>query len=460
MESSDTIAAISTPLGVGGIGIIRISGSESKKIGRRIFQPAKKGFKDFKPYVLHHGWIKNKKGELIDEVLISFMPGPGSYTGEDVVEINCHGGPAVVQLVLEVVLEEGARLAKPGEFTLRAFLNGRIDLSRAEAISEMVSAHSSLFVKLSSSKLSGRLKEKIEELKNKLKEIKADLCFFTDFPEESEEFEEENERINILQKVEEIEKEINSIIENFSLYKVFREGATVVLVGPVNAGKSSLFNEIVGKKRAIVTEIPGTTRDYIEEMITLDGVTVKIIDTAGIRKTEDRIELEGVKQGKELIKDADVILVVLDINDEVSEEILGLLKSIPKDKSLIVLNKIDLKLNPKIFKLINELGFEFVKISVKEKRGIEDLLQKLKDKILKDVPEPKEGEIVPNLRQTQILKKALKEIREFKEKSDKMPIDVISIHLDKASEILSEITGEIYTEDILDTVFSKFCIGK
>ncbi len=460
MESSDTIAAISTPLGVGGIGIIRISGSKSKKIGKKIFKSAKKGFKDFKPYVLHHGWIKNNKGELIDEVLISFMPAPGSYTGEDVVEINCHGGPAVVQLILEVVLKEGARLAKPGEFTLRAFLNGRIDLSKAEAISEMVSANSSLFVKLSSSKLSGKLKEKIEALRNKLKEVKADLCFLADFPEESEESEEEKEEIDILRKIEEVEREINSIIENFSLYKVFREGATVVLIGPVNAGKSSLFNEIVGKKRAIVAEIPGTTRDYIEEMITLDGVTVKIIDTAGIRKTEDRIELEGVRQGKELIKEADVICVVLDVSDEPSEEILTLLKSIPKYKSLIVLNKIDLNSNPKVYELIKDLNLEFVETSVKEKKGIENLLVRLKDKILKDVPEPKEGEIVPNLRQTQALKKALEELKEFKKRSREIPLDILSIHLDKACESLSEITGEIYTEDVLDRVFSKFCIGK
>ncbi len=457
--SSDTIAAISTPLGVGGIGIIRISGEKSREIGEKIFKSARKNFKGFKPYVLHHGWIIGDKGEIIDEVLISYMPAPGSYTGEDVVEINCHGGPAVIQSVLEIVIKKGARLAKPGEFTLRAFLNGRIDLSQAEAICEMVSAVSYGYVKLASSKLTGKLEEKIKHLKHTLEEAKAEFCFLTDFPEEAEEDEAEQEQ-NFKNTIDEVIKNIKELIENFSLYKVFREGAKVVLVGPVNAGKSSLFNVIIGRKRAIVTDIPGTTRDYIEEVINLDGVAVKLIDTAGIRKTEDKIELEGVKQGRQLMESADLVCVVCDRSEGIPEDLEFLIRSIDRQKSILVLNKSDLPPSSFVYDKIKELKMDFVEVSAKTGKGIDDLILKIKQKILKDIPEPKEDKIVPNLRQTQALKNALKELEEMKKAMYNTPIDLLTVHIDKACEYLSEITGEIYTEDVLDRVFSKFCIGK
>ncbi len=459
MDSSDTIAAISTPLGIGGIGIIRISGSRSRSIGESIFKSARDKFKGFRPYVLHHGWIIDKDGDLVDEVLISFMPAPGSYTGEDVVEINCHGGPAVVQSVLELIIDKGVRLARPGEFTFRAFLNGRIDLTQAEAISEMVSALSPGAVKLCSAKLKGALEEKVKKLKFRLEDIKATLFFLTDFPEEHIDYPDEEKKIE--NSIREVRREIDHLINNFSLYKIFRDGAVVVLAGPVNVGKSSLFNAIVGRQRAIVTDIPGTTRDYIEELVCVDGVALKIIDTAGIRKSEDKIELEGVKQGRKLIETSDLVCVVCDVSKPISKDLYMLFDILEKEKSLLVINKIDLPHDTSSLMEFKRLGLDYVMVSAKTKDGLDELISKIKQKILKDIPEPKEDRIVPNLRQTQSLKMASKELKEMQQGiQTNLPLDLLSLHLDEACRFLSEITGEIYTEDILDLVFSKFCIGK
>ncbi|MBS3780264.1 MAG: tRNA uridine-5-carboxymethylaminomethyl(34) synthesis GTPase MnmE, partial [Desulfovermiculus sp.] len=292
MRTRDTIAAIATPLGRGGIGIVRLSGSDSRRVGESLFRSARRGFCGFASHVLHHGWIVDSEGNKVDEVLLSLMPAPASYTGEDVVEINCHGGPAVVQTVLELVLNQGARLAGPGEFTLRAFVNGRMDLSQAEAVAEMVDSDSQIGMSMAGVKLEGRLKEVIMDLRSRLQDLLALMMTGMDFPEETEaeEDEEDRHREALASGLQKTKEAVGQLLEAAKRYRCYREGALVVLSGRVNAGKSSLLNALLGRNRAIVTSIPGTTRDYLEEGLNLSGLPVSLVDTVGLRQTLDEVE--------------------------------------------------------------------------------------------------------------------------------------------------------------------------
>ncbi len=455
----DTICAISTPLGQGGIGIIRISGKKALDIGKSLFCPAK-NIKEIKPYRLYHGYIKSDKNKVLDEVLISYMPGPGSYTGEDVFEINCHGGPVVVKCVLEEVVKKGARVAKPGEFTLRAYLNNKIDLSKAEAIAEIISCKGEKALSLAANKLHGALKEKIDTLKQRLEIIMAEVVALMDFDEEVEDID-----ISSIEKgIHYILKEISHLIENYNRYSVVMEGAKVVLCGEVNAGKSSLLNAILGKERAIVTDYPGTTRDFIEEIINVKGIPVKIIDTAGIRKTKDEIEIIGVNKGIELIKEADIVIIVFDISKPLSEEIKEIISIKTKDNIIAAANKIDVPEEKHKIENINffvKKQIDVIKISAKTGKNIDQLVSTIGEKIVGGSLEPPEDQIVPNLRQTQNLKKAKKELEEvIKWLNENLDLGIIYTHLEETTRYLKEITGEITTEDVLDKVFSSFCIGK
>lgn len=455
--NNDTICAISTPLGQGGIGIIRISGKNAYKIGTSLFKSSKNK-RYIKPYTLHHGYIVSSQGIILDEVLVSYMPAPKSYTGEDIFEINCHGGPVVVQTILKEVVLQGARLAEPGEFTLRAFLNGKIDLTKAEAILEIIDAKSEKSLEFATTKLSGQLKEKIEVIKEKLIDIMSQVVAEIDFDEDIE-----IDLYSINNSVVKIIDEINSLIKNHEQYSVIMQGAVVVLCGEVNAGKSSLLNAILGRERAIVTDIPGTTRDFIEDIINLNGVSIKLIDTAGIRNTQDQIEIIGVKRGLELIQQADLVLLVFDCTKKLSDDVIQICSLVPNHKILAVANKIDLGFptsyeDTKNFFINNKI--DVIGVSAKTGENLDELLKKIPQKILGKKPEPTGTELVPNLRQTQGLKGAKRELEAFVHQIHSVEIDLLYSHLEMATKYLKEITGEITTEDILNNVFANFCIGK
>ncbi|HMB31635.1 MAG TPA: tRNA uridine-5-carboxymethylaminomethyl(34) synthesis GTPase MnmE, partial [Desulfohalobiaceae bacterium] len=406
-----TIAAIATPLGQGGVGIVRLSGPQALDIVRRLFRSARRDFKGPKPYILHHGWICDLHGAVLDETLVSYMPKPGSYTGEDVIEINCHGGPAVVQQVLLEVLNAGAQTANPGEFTLRAFLNGRLDLSQAESVAEMVSAKSQVGIQIAGTKLQGGLGQVVSYCKDRLTNVRAQLCLFNDFPEEEED---SGSRQRLGSEVQEVKTSIEELLANFRRYNCWREGALVVLAGKVNVGKSSLFNHILGRKRAIVTSYPGTTRDFLEETINLNGLPVRLVDIAGLRQTFDLVEQEGLDQGQELIQRADLVCLVFDLSQGEDQEAINLALSIEKEKLLAVANKTDLpwdKDNP--FDWFVENHIQCLSVSAKTGEGIKELLHILRSRITGYSQEPDQGAIVPNLRQSKSLEATLTELTEM-----------------------------------------------
>ncbi|MCF8104377.1 MAG: tRNA uridine-5-carboxymethylaminomethyl(34) synthesis GTPase MnmE [Desulfohalobiaceae bacterium] len=454
----ETIAAVSTPLGSGGIGIIRISGPESRSIGLELFVPAKTGFSGFKAYVLHHGAIKDKAGGLLDDVLVSYMPGPGSYTGEDVLEINCHGGPAVVQTVLERVLELGARAAERGEFTLRAFLNDRLDLSQAESVAELIAAPAEGGLRFAGQKLSGAFGRHVFALKEKLLQIKADLSADLDFPEDHLE---PLSPQALLVGLQEVELPLKRLLDNFSRYNCLREGALVVLAGRVNAGKSSLLNCLLGRSRAIVTPVPGTTRDYLEEAVNLRGLPVRLVDTAGLREAGDQVEQAGLDQGQELIQAADLVCLTLDVSEPLQAEILRRATEIGPEKVLLVHNKWDLmpvELNETD---LSPPGFDSVLVSAKTGRGLDDLIEGIRQKIIGNKAEPGSDELVPNLRQREKTRSALQALKECEQAlAQGVGFDALTVYLDEAASSLSEITGEITSDDVLEQIFSRFCIGK
>jgi tRNA modification GTPase len=463
MNVKDTIAAIATPLGRGGIGIVRISGPGSRSIAETLFTSARSGFSGFASHVLHHGWIVDARGNKVDEVLLSFMPAPASYTGQDVVEINCHGGPAVVQSVLELVLKQEARLAGPGEFTLRAFVNGRMDLSQAEAVAEMVDADSQISLNMAEAKLEGRLKDVIKDLRHNLEDVLARIMADLDFPEESgDHLLEETDSNDFLRvRLDAVRSSLDHLLDAAMRYRCYREGALVVLAGRVNAGKSSLLNALLGRKRAIVTSIPGTTRDYLEEGLNLGGLPVRLVDTAGLRQTLDEVERAGLEQGEDLMLRADLVCLVFDRSQDLDQEVQHVAMSLGPDKVLAVANKQDLSPSRALPESwFAERCFSCLSVSAVSGQGIDDLAQAIRDKIVGLVPEPEGGELVPNLRQRDVLLKARQALDEAVQALEAgMPTDVTLVPLQEVVNRLAEVTGEISTEDVLEQIFSRFCIG-
>ncbi|QER41838.1 tRNA uridine-5-carboxymethylaminomethyl(34) synthesis GTPase MnmE [Thermodesulfobacterium sp. TA1] len=458
----DTIAAIATPLGRGAIGVIKISGEASLSILKRIFRP-KNPKASFQSHRLHYGFIVDPETEkVIDEVMAVYMQKPKTYTKEDVVEIYAHSGSFILKKILELVLKAGARPAQPGEFTLRAYLNGRIDLSQAEAIQELISAKSEKALQLSLNVLLGKLSEKINQIKENLLDLLAQVESAIDFPEED---------LEILSPPLLIEKissqiipELEKLIKNYQEGKVYKEGISLVIAGKPNVGKSSLMNVLLKEERAIVTPIPGTTRDFLEEEATIEGLPVKLIDTAGIRPTEDPVEKIGVERAKNKFKEADLILFLLDVSSPPSEEEREIFEEVKPYPHLILLNKIDLK--PNYLKdwekeLANWKINDYLAISVKDGTNLDLLGKKIFEKITGG-KEPEIPEVVPNLRQKVDLEKAIKclgnALKELK-KPNPLP-EIIAIELREAISALSEIIGEITTEDLLTKIFCTFCIGK
>lgn len=452
----DTIAAISTPKGEGGIAIIRISGDKSFEILDKIFVK-KNPNADLGFYKLNYGFIKDGE-KTVDEVMAVRLKAPKSYTCEDIVEINCHGGTLVSEKVLELVLRNGARHAESGEFTKRAFMNGRIDLSQAEAVMDIIQGKTEKSVSLSLDQLRGDLRDKVNQFKKALLDITAHVNVVLDYPEEGIDDPLPAELRNNLEKVYE---EANRLIDSYDTGKKIKEGIKTVIVGKPNVGKSTLLNVLLHEERAIVTHVAGTTRDIIEEIINIKGVPLVLVDTAGIRKTDDIVENIGVEKSKQFIGKADLVLLVLDASKELENEDIEVINQIKENKKkvIVLLNKIDLN------KKINLEGHNLeniVEISAKDNIGIEDMQEKIYSYIVEeDVENSSEKLIITNIRHKTALEKTKDAIKNIFETIDMgLPMDLISVDLKEALDSLSEITGEISSEDILDHVFGNFCVGK
>ncbi|WP_457567688.1 tRNA uridine-5-carboxymethylaminomethyl(34) synthesis GTPase MnmE [Desulfurobacterium sp.] len=455
----DTIAAISTPLAKGAIGIVRISGKNALDILKNVFRTKSGKRKEFfENRKMTYGVIVNENGEEIDEVLAVYMKGPRTFTGEDVVEIHSHGGIYVVRKILKRVLAEGARLAEPGEFTKRAFINGRIDLIQAEAINEIINAESELSLKVAVNHLRGKLSERIEAVRDRLFHLKALIEAAVDFPEEEVEIIETG---RVKQIVKEAAEEIKKLIETYEDGRIIREGIKIAIAGRPNVGKSSLLNALLKEERAIVTDIPGTTRDIIEETITLKGIPVRLIDTAGIREAQDAVEKIGITKTMEKLKEADVILFVIDGHAGFTEEDRKIYNLIRNNTNLIVvINKRDrgLKVTCRNF------TEKCVEISAKTGEGVE----KLSDIIMKTLllePETlfKEAEtMITSERHRNLLEKALKNLQRVQESIERgvESPEFLAIDIDEALDALGEIVGKKGIEEMLDIIFSTFCIGK
>ncbi|WMM24726.1 tRNA uridine-5-carboxymethylaminomethyl(34) synthesis GTPase MnmE [Tissierella sp. MB52-C2] len=456
-----TIAAISTAVGESGIGIVRISGKNALSIGNVIFRGSKvEELSEKYNRKLVYGYIIDKKNDqLIDEVLISFMKGPMTYTREDMVEIYCHGGIISVKKVLELILNSGARLAEPGEFTKRAFLNGRLDLAQAEAIIDLIKAKTDKSFETSLDQLEGSLSRKIKEIRNILLEMIAHVEVSIDFPDDDiEEVTYDDLEIN----GNKVKKEIEKLLSTADRGKILRDGLNTVILGKPNVGKSSLLNAILRENRAIVTDIPGTTRDIIEEYVNIDGIPLRIVDTAGIRDTDDIVEQIGVDKAKETVEKSDLIIGVFDASRELSNEDYEIIDLIKNKKSIVILNKTDLptKYNRDYLKsLINNK--EIIETSITSDIGIDILEKSIKDMFYSGEVEIYSDTIVTNMRHKNQLIKSLENITQALEDiRGNVPIDCIEVDLKNCWENLGEISGDTIGEDILDKIFSEFCIGK
>ena len=440
MKDFDTICAIATALGEGGISIIRVSGDKALDIVSKIFK-AKSGqdIRSMKSYTMKYGHIYDmNNNELIDEVIISFMKGPKSFTAEDTVEINCHGGVVSTNKVLESVIKAGARLAEPGEFTKRAFLNGRIDLSQAEAVMDIIKAKTDLAMKSALMQSSGHLSTQINKQREYMLNILALVEFAVDFTEDDEDVD-PSIPIKVAESLEKSISEMKTLLKGADEGKLIREGLSLAIVGKPNVGKSSLLNALLREKRAIVTDIAGTTRDVIEEYINLDGIPVKVIDTAGIRETEDVVEKIGVERSKEKLEEADLVLLVLDTSRELDQEDRDIIESVKDKKCILILNKIDLEW--KIEKDILNRFENVIKISAKEEIGLDDLKQTIKDLFFNGKIDT-ESLIISNSRHKQALYRALENAENalVRVKNNEY-LDLISIYVTASLRALGEITG-------------------
>ncbi len=450
-----TIVAISTAPGIGGIGIIRMSGKDCFKILNKIFKPINNSTE--KGYTIKYGKIFDGE-EIIDEVLVSYFLEPKSYTTENMCEINSHGGNIIMKKILDLCLKNGAELAEPGEFTKRAFLNGRIDLTQAEAVIDIINSKTDKEAEASVNQLEGNLSKKIKEIREDLIAGLADIEVTIDYPEYDEVEVTNNKIIKMLEKNE---NKLNKLEQAFTNGKILREGIKTAIIGRPNAGKSSLLNLLLNEERAIVTDVEGTTRDTIEEYITLDGIPFKVVDTAGIRETEDTVEKIGVKKAIEIANKSDLIIAIFDISKEINDEDKNILNILKNRNSIILLNKIDLNnylINEELFKEYSE---NIIKISTKTQEGIEDLIQVMKKLTQTDEINVDGENIVINSRHKISVVKAKESLKKAIETLEAgMPIDVISIYIKEILEELGKITGESVTDDVISEIFAKFCLGK
>ena len=459
MMTSDTIAAIATALTNSGIGIIRVSGNEAFDIVDRIFRPKnkRKKLKEEKTYTVHYGHIQDGD-EIIDEVLAIIMRGPHSYTAEDTVEIDCHGGVLVMKKILETVIKYGARMAEPGEFTKRAFLNGRIDLSQAEAVIDVINSKNNYALKSSVSQLSGSMSKKVKELREKLL---FEIAFIESALDDPEHISLDGYPEKLKVTVNDMQEELNRALSTFDSGRVLSEGIRTVILGKPNAGKSSLMNVLVGEERAIVTDIAGTTRDTLEENIRLHGISLNIVDTAGIRESEDVVEKIGVDKARANADDADLLIYVVDGSCPLDENDYQIMNLIEGRKSIVLLNKTDLEMVLTPEEIKEKTGKEVVAVSAKEQRGIDLLEEKIKELFLSGEIDFNDEVMITNVRHKTAMSEALKSLSLVKQSiEDQMPEDFYSIDLMNAYEQLGTIIGESLEDDLVNEIFNKFCMGK
>lgn len=454
-----TIAAISTAMSASGIGIVRISGDEAMDVISRIYRSknGKKNIREVQSHTIHYGFIYDGE-DVVDEVLVMIMRGPHTYTGEDTVEIDCHGGVYAMKKVLETVLKNGAVIAEPGEFTKRAFLNGRLDLSQAEAVMDVIQAKNSMALKSSVEQLKGSVQRAVKEIRSRLL---YQIAYIESALDDPEHYDLEGYPQELAKIVDKEAGEITDLLKTADDGRMIQEGIKTVILGKPNAGKSSLLNFLVGEDRAIVTEIEGTTRDILEEYISLNGITLRVIDTAGIRETEDIVEKIGVGKAKQMAEDADLILYVVDSSrplDDNDEDIIELLSG---RKSIVIYNKTDLEPVVNMAKLQERTGNPVIPVSIVEEKGIRKLEEEIKNMFFKGELSFNDEVYITNARHKAALEEARESLKLVKNSIDMgMAEDFFSIDLMNAYESLGRIVGESVGEDLVNEIFSKFCTGK
>ena len=453
-----TIAAIATPFGEGGIGVIRISGENSVRVMSEVFVPAGKSAPEDRRMTYGH-IVDPDTGKVIDEVLCVFMKGPSTYTAEDVVEINCHGGIVPLRKTLELVLVHGARLAEKGEFTKRAFLNGRMDLSQAEAVIDVIRARTDATFDVAMDQLEGVLSGQIRTIRKKILDTLVQLTVNIDYPDEDIE---EMTFEKLKGSLQDIGEDIGRLLASASTGRIINEGLKVAIIGKPNVGKSSLMNRLLRESRAIVTEIPGTTRDTIEEFLSIRGIPVLLTDTAGIRETEDKIESIGIERSKESFNQADLIIFMLDASDDLGSEDRRIMELVDPRKTLVILNKTDLEIRLTKAMVAESLqGAEIIETSMVNASGVDLLEEAIVNRVYTGDVRQSESCMVTNVRHKNLLQQAVDSVRDAMDMVDlREPLEIIEIDVNSAYEALGEITGEAVSDDILNEVFSRFCLGK
>lgn len=454
----DTIAAISTAIGEAAIGIVRLSGSEAVPIASSIFT---KNLAEVDSHTIHYGKIIDPETkEIAEEVMVSVMRAPKTFTREDVVEINCHGGMVAVNRVLEIVLSQGARMAEPGEFTKRAFLNGRIDLSQAEAVMDLIRAKTDKAMNIALKQMDGRLSRLIKNLRQDLLETVAHVEVNIDYPEYDDV--EEMSHDMMRKKTKEVHREIEKLLEVAKQGKILREGISTAIIGKPNVGKSSLLNALIQENKAIVTDIPGTTRDIIEEYVNIRGVPLKLVDTAGIRETEDIVEKIGVERSRQVLQESDLVLYVLNYNEELNDDDILLFETIDELNYIVIVNKMDLeqKLDlDRVKKMAKDRPI--ITTSLIEEKGIDDLEEAIANIFFEGDIESKDLTYVSNARHIQLLNQAKKALEDAMEGLELgMPLDIVQIDVTRTWEFLGEIVGDTASDSLIDQLFSQFCLGK
>ena len=449
---NDTIAAISTSLGIGAISIVRMSGTDAIKIANKIFS---KDLENVKSHTINYGFIK-ENGEVIDEVLISVMKAPHTYTTENIIEINCHGGITTTNKVLETLLKNGARLAEPGEFTKRAFLNGRIDLTKSEAVMDLLESKTETARKLAINSLQGTTAKLVDNFRDKIKQLISSIEVNIDYPEYYD------IEVITLDKIKEettkMKQELENIIKESENSKIIKNGIDTLIIGRPNVGKSSILNKFLDEDKAIVTDIAGTTRDIVEGQVMLDNIILNIIDTAGIRETEDKVEKIGVEKSLSLIEQADLIIVVLNSNERLTKEDLELLEKTKNKNTIVVLNKNDLEGKIELEKLKE---YNLVSTNTNNLEGIDNLKEKIKEMFNFEQISTKDYNYLTNVRQISLAKNAYQKLIDVENAlKENLPVDMIEVDLRDCFDILGEITGKTYSDEIIDNLFERFCVGK